>query len=767
MQNRSAPTSPPEMAEVEQGFDLHETLSFVWRQWKLIASVTALVLVIGAVILLREVPLYTATSEVLLNRPQQTLPGGDAIVPEIQLDVAMVESQMAIIRSPVFLRRVVEKYGLLSDPTFGPPPAPHSAEVAGSWPRSLIPPSVSSLFSSAFAYVEGPQTDRPAPDVKPVLVRFGGDPITSEELHVIEALQGSLQVSQVAQQGYVLAISVTSPNPAEAAQLSNDISDAYLVDKLDSRFEAAKRASAWLADRLVQLRKQLHASEEAVTAFRAAHGFVETGSTTLTQQQLADLNNNLIEAQADLAQKKAQVEQLHRIQAEGGSLETMPDIINAGALPSLRAEAADLTAKEANLLSRYGPAYPLVINVRAQLGDVERTIGAETGRLAASIRNEYQLAQARVASLQAALREATGQTNIDNATAIHLRELERTAAVNKTLFDDFLKQAKVTQAQSTFQPQDVRVIAPALTPTTPASPHKSRFMIVTAFIGLLFGVGGAYAREKLQAGFATPRQVEDLLGLPLLTSVSHVTAGDLRVGRQSVAIYELPAAKPLSRYSEAIRSLRSGIHMTNVDNPPKVIQVTSAVPEEGKTTIALSLATSAATAKLRVLFIDADLRHPTATRAFGLQKAPGLVDLLLGEVDVADVIKLHERGGYWAVGAGNKTQNPTDLLGSDRMKALVASFREVYDLVLIDTPPVGPVVDPAVVSRLSDKIVVVVKWGDTARELVKQCVDQLSGHPKVAGVAFNQVNDRLAQKYGKHAYAYYYGSRYYKNYYSE
>jgi Mrp family chromosome partitioning ATPase len=151
---------------------------------------------------------------------------------------------------------------------------------------------------------------------------------------------------------------------------------------------------------------------------------------------------------------------------------------------------------------------------------------------------------------------------------------------------------------------------------------------------------------------------------------------------------------------------------------------------------------------------------------FGLQKEPGLVDLLLGEVGVEDVIRFYEKGGYWMLGAGNKTQNPTDLLSSERMKAVVAGFREAYDLVVIDTPPAGPVIDPVVVSHLSDKIVLVVQWGKTARELVRQCVDQIEGHKKIAGVAFNQVNDRKAQKYGKYAYSYYYGPRYYKNYYS-
>ncbi len=596
---------------------------------------------------------------------------------------------------------------------------------------------------------------------------IGSDAIPPEELNAIGELKGNLTVTRPGQLGYVLAISVTSPDRARAAQLANAVTDAYLVDKLDTRFDAAKRASAWLSDRLVGLRQQLRESEEAVTQFRAEHGLLQNGNVTLNQQQLSELNAKLIDARADLAQKKARVDLMASIVTKGGSLQNMPDITNTGALPTLRQQAANLSAQGADLLARYGASHPLVVNVQAQLRDVDRTIGAETQRLAASLRNEHELAQARVRSLEKSLQEATGQSNIDDATAIRLRELERTAAVNKTLFEDFLQRAKVTQEQSTFQPQEIRVTTPALPPGGPSYPRKVQYLIVSAAIGLLLGIGGAIAKEILNTGFTTPKQIEDVLGLPLFCSVTHLTARDLAIGDGSARIWDYPVLRPLSRYGEAIRSLRSGIQMTDVDHPPKVIQVTSSVPGEGKTTIGLSLAASASTAKLKVLFIDADLRHPTATRAFGLEKQLGLVDLLLGAVDLQDAINFYDKGGYWTLGAGSKTQNPTDLLGSERMKSLIARFKDEYDLVVIDTPPAGPVMDPVVVSQLSDKIVLIVRWGTTARELVKQCVAQLSGHRKIAGVAFNQVNERQAQKYGKYAYSYYYGSRHYKSYYAQ
>jgi capsular exopolysaccharide synthesis family protein len=762
MTDRSAVPAGAELAQGEQGFDLRETLSFIWRQWKFTLGIAAIAMLVGVVYLLHVTPLYTATAQVLLDRQKEKTPGGDAILSDVTMDVAMIESQMAVIKSTVLLRRVVEKEHLAAAPAAKAKPAP--AETVEK--RSLVD-GILAFFASLGEDVWGDETRPPAePGSAAAPLTVGTESIPAGELQTIESLKRSLKVSKVALQGYVLAISFTSPDPVRAAHMANAIADAYVVDKLDTRFEAAKRASAWLSDRLVGLRAQVRESEEAVAQFRAEHGLVQSAGGTLNQQQLSDLNSKLIDAKAELAQKKARVDLLNSLQAKGGNLQNMPEITNSGALPSLRQQAANLSAQEADLLARYGASHPLVVNIRAQLGDVQRSIAAETARMAASIRNEYELAQARVASLQNALREATGQSNLDDATAIRLHELERTAAANKTLFEDFLKQAKITQEQSTFEPQEVRIITPAVPPHLPSYPRKLQFLVVNLFVGLLLGVGGALAKEKLNTGFTTPKQVEDLLGLPLLTSVSHLTARDLKVDKDTVPIHEYPIVRPLSRYGEAIRALRSGIQMTDVDHPPRVIQLTSAVPGEGKTTIALSLAASAATARLRVLLIDADLRHPTATRIAGMQKEPGLVDLLLGEVGVEEAVRFHEKGGFWVLPAGNKTQNPTDLLGSERMKSLVAHFKESYDLVFIDTPPAGPVVDPVVVSHLSDKIVLVVRWAATARELVRPCVDLLAGHRKIAGVAFNRVNVRQAQKYGKYAYSYYYGSRYYKNYYS-
>ena len=266
-------------------------------------------------------------------------------------------------------------------------------------------------------------------------------------------------------QSQVLDISVTWDDPVRAAQLANAVADAYIVDQLDARLEAAKRASGWLSDRLVELRQQLRDSEEAVAKFRKENGLTRSGPTVaLNDQQLSDLNSKLMAARTDAAEKKTRVDFLDDDLAAGKkTLDTLPDSFQSdgSVMAALRAKLADASQREADLLARYNSRHPAVVNVEAEKRDIERSIAAETQRMAQTVRSEYALAKARQSAMEQAMREATGQGGLDSDDAVRLRELERTAAVNKTLFEEFLQKAKITDEQSTFRARDVRVIMPA------------------------------------------------------------------------------------------------------------------------------------------------------------------------------------------------------------------------------------------------------------------------------------------------------------------
>jgi polysaccharide biosynthesis transport protein len=428
------------------------------RNWLFIVSITALALLVAVIYLVHATPLYTATTQVLLERPERA-PGIDANNGrgDDSSSYAYVENEIAILQSESLLRRVVIK-------------------------ERLAAPSTKEAQAGAENKDEGAAAERAI---------IGG----------INQLRGALAGSQRGE-AQVLNIAITWDDPVRAAQLANAVADSFVVDQLDARLESAKRASGWLSDRLIELRGQLGGSEEAVEKFRKGHGLTRSGPTVaLNEQQLADLNNKLIAARTDAAEKKARVGFLDDLVAGKKTLDALPDSLasTSSVMPALRGKLADASQREADLLARYNSRHPAVVNVEAEKRDIERTIAVETQRMAQSVRSDYALAKARLDAIEQSMREATGQGQLDNDDAVRLRELERTAAVNKSLFEDFLQKAKITDEQSTFRARDVRIIAPAR-PGGQSFPNSRKVLLIALVAGLGLGVGGAFAKEMLKAG---------------------------------------------------------------------------------------------------------------------------------------------------------------------------------------------------------------------------------------------------------------------------
>jgi succinoglycan biosynthesis transport protein ExoP len=490
----------------ERAVDLREYLNFIWRHWTLITSVTALGFLVAAAYLARATPLYTASTQVLLEEPQSA-PGLGGVNDSVRTD-SYVENQLAILQSDSLLRRVVIKEQLAETDT-------KEGQTSG-------------------------QNNDSASAEKAIV---GG----------VNRLRGALAISRGGQ-AQVFNIAITWVDPVRAAQLANAVADAYVVDQLDARLESAKRASGWLSDRLTELRKQLSDSEEAVASFRKAHGLTRSGPTVaLNDQQLTDLNSKLVAARAEAAEKRARVNFLADLAAGKKTLDSLPDSLQStsSVMGSLREKLADASQRQADLLARYSSRHPAVVNVEAEKRDIERSIAAETQRVAQTANSEYALAKARLDAIEQTMREATGQGELNNEDAVRLREVERTAAVNKSLFEDFLQKAKITDEQSTFRARDVRVIMPAQ-PGGQSYPSTRKVLLIALFAGLGLGVGGAFAVELLRAGFTTPREVEEMLGIPVLASVRKLKRSELVKDGKSVPVPFYQLHYPLSPFSEAM-----------------------------------------------------------------------------------------------------------------------------------------------------------------------------------------------------------------------
>src|ERR1700688_577205 len=390
-------------------------------------------------------PQYTAFSQILLDPRKQNLLGPEAITSELILDSSSIDGQIALIKSRSLLPRVVDDEKLALELGFGAEPSPSLLSQL----RSRMPweDSSDSDLSTQNALTDEQQKS------------------ARGTLRAVRVLQRQISVTRVGRSN-VLEIRYTSSDRQKAAQIANALANAYITDQLESRYQAARRVSEWLADRIARLGNELRASEAEVARFRSENKLVGAVTGTLGEQQLSELNAKLVTARAESAEKKAKYDQAQRIIAEGGNLQSVPDVIRSVVISALRSKQAEISQREADLVAKYGERHPAVVNVRAERQDNDRQIRAEVSRIITNLQNDYDVAKTREVSLEQSL-GVGGQGGANNDVAMRLRELERTLNTNKTLYESFLSRAKISDEQANLEVRQVRSIATAIAPSAP------------------------------------------------------------------------------------------------------------------------------------------------------------------------------------------------------------------------------------------------------------------------------------------------------------
>jgi exopolysaccharide transport family protein len=734
--------------EDEQGFlelDLKAFYLTLRKRLGLILGVAFGLTALVMVAVLQQTPLYTATAQVLLDRQKMQVTDMEAVISGLPADSATVDSEVEILKSRALAERVVDRLNLVEDPEF------NDALREASFLRWLDPRF---LIRELLALVSA----EPAPLTDEMRAR-------AERDRVVDVLLQRLDITRQ-RLTYVINLSVTSEQPAKAARIANAYAETYILDQLEAKFDATRQANEWLSRRLGELRQQVRDSERAVEIFRSEQGLESSSGVTVSEQQLSELNAQLILARTALAEARAKYERARQIRASGGSIESMADVVQSGTISNLRQKQAELARELANLSSRYGPRHPEVVNAEAQRRDIDAQIGAEISRIIGSLQNNVSVAETRVASLEQSLRDIRGETGESGQAMVQLRELEREAAANRAVYESFLNRFKETSQQQDLQVPDSRIISPATAPLSPSYPRKALSLALALVLSAMLGVGLAFLLEHLDNGMTTARDVEEALTLPHLVSVPLVPA-EKGTGGKPLKPHDYLIQKPLSAFSESLRSLRSALQLSNVDNPPKVILFTSALPSEGKTTTSVSFARAAAASGLKVVLVDCDLRHPSVHKTFGLATpAAGLVELLAERLDSEAVMIEDEKTSLRILPIATGTANPPDLMASSQMHLLIDRLRKDYDLVVLDSAPVLPVSDSRVLSRLADETVFVVRWSDTPKDAAQSAIRELRLYQSnIAGVILVAVDASKQAKYGYGDGGYYYGkySRYYVN----
>src|ERR1700753_1850553 len=436
--------------------DLRELARILRRRWILVATAPLCLIAVGITYVLLATTLYTATSTVLVD-PRRTSAietNQSALsMSNFGTDDATIESETLLIQSVAILQRVVEKLKLPTDPEFIPTPG-------------LLDP-IKNLFRSS-----GPAS--------------GASPEEAARARSVEILQKRLKVTR---QGttFLVDISVSSESPRKAAVIANAIAEGYFEEQVRAKNDSTRIAAGWLNGQIEGLKSRVSASEKAVEDFRSTNNLTVSQGVTVNDQQITDLNNQLIAARVQTAEARAKFDQAQQLKTSGNDPGGINAAISSDIITRLRTQYADIAKSGADLASRYGPRHPLVANVQAPLRDTQRLIDQEIQRILQSAGHDYDVARSREASLLQSFDQLQGVSNSSGQAQVRLRELQREAEANRTLYESYLARYKETTAQESLELPDSHVVTKASVPIVPSWPKTTIILGLALTLGL--GVG--------------------------------------------------------------------------------------------------------------------------------------------------------------------------------------------------------------------------------------------------------------------------------------
>ena len=721
--------------------NLRDLFRKIWRRKHVLFGVTVLGTVIAALIAFQMTPQYTANSTVMVDPRESKVVNVESVISGLPADQETIASEIEVLMSRGLAARVIRKLRLYDRLEFNSRLRPETRWQklkSAIGPRNWVPESWIDLVSGASA--SPPRTEEEILDV--------------ERVSIIDRLINTLTVERMGR-SRVISISVTLPDSALAASVANTLADLYIVEQLEAKFEATKRATDWLNERLTGLRQAVQTSERAVEAFRKSSGLVEGKGVVLASQQVSELNTQLIVARTKRAEAEARLRQVQELMKSTSSVESLAEVLGSPLIQGLRTQEAEIQRRAAELSQEFGAKHPRMINIRAEIADIQSKISVEINKIVQGLRNEVEVARVRENSLNASLEALETRVASLNQREVQLRALQREAEANRTLYETFLSRFKETTQQEEFQKPDARVISRADTPTGPSAPKKKLILAIAFILSASMGLALVFILEALDKGFRSMEDIEAMTGVPALGLVPALT-GLRTIGKEP---HDLALERPNSAFSESVRALHASLLLSNVDSPPKTVLFTSSLPNEGKTSLSLSLARLVArTGGRKVVIIDCDLRRPQVHRHLGIEFGPGLVQLLTEEVKLEDVLRRDEGSGAYVITAGATPVNPTDLLTSEHFARLLHNLKEAFDLVVLDCSPVMAVSDSRVLTRVVDKTIFVVRWAETRREVVRLGLKQLiEAGADMAGVVLSMVNVKKHSRYGYGDSGYYYG----------
>ena len=733
----TASIAPPKLSGGNDPSHLFDRLSILYKYRWAVMTVFALVVTWVMVDSYTRIPAYRAMARVLVEDPNADVATPSEIarsVPVSDPEIYM-QTQLRIMKGRDLAQRVATRLDMNRVPEFnGQGPKPTQLAVAIAWVK----------FTAAYPYrlITSTPVEAPATSASLAAVNASSYP---------DALLARFNVAQV-RGSQLVDMTFESADPQFAARTANAFADEYVAHNLELKVETLNASADWLTGEVQKQGDLVKESDLKLAQYKETQDAVSLDSNqNIVVARLTQSNDAATKARMNRIQKEGLWRQ---IQAAGEDVESITSVLNNPNIQTLRSSINQLAQDKSRATERYGERHPEYQKAVTALGNAEAQLQAEIRKAVQNAKNEFDNALQQEREMQGQLNESKKQATSLGRKGVDYAVLLREAESNRAIYNQLVTREKELRVVANSRTNNLRVVDKAEVPGTPYSPNHRRDWLYAIALGIALGLGLAFGIDYLDDTVKTPDDVARRLKLKFLGLVP-IVSGE----RHPLISGPVP-----HDFGEAYRSIRTALATQLPGSGPHIVAVASSQPLEGKTTTAVNIAMALAVGGARVLLIDADMRRPSVHKALRMANDRGLSQLLAGQARMREVVQRTHDPNLLAITAGRTPANPSELLASDRMRALVSGLENgPFDWIIIDTPPVLAVTDAVILAPLVGAVTFVIGAEMTRWRIAERAVETLLGsNPRHVLAVLNKVN------FGRNKYYYsrYYGHQY-KNYYAE